>query len=267
METMVTNQANPQPHQPVAALGKLTIGALVGIALVMFYLQTVVFGEFDPVGALMGVLPLAFAGLIITGWRWSPVLGVLTGGVLLAIIGPELHHILTSPSDSMFAPVVILIALILMAIGAGIGATVQNYRRSVAQRLAPRWLPAGVAALVGLCLGAILVAAIPQTSASAGVSTEVMAQLPAVVVYNFSFEQKEIRARVGETVMLRLENHDAATHSFDIDELNIHAPILPHQASVALFKPTRPGSYTFYCAPHYDRASGEGMKGTLIVEP
>lgn len=267
METMGMNQSNQRTHQPLAALGKLTIVALVGIALVMFYLQTVVFGEFDPVGAMMGVLPLVFAGLVATGWRWTPALGALTGGALLAIIGPELHHIFASPSDGMFAPAVILLALILIGVGAGIGATVQNYRRSVAERSAPRWLSTALAALAGLCLGAVLVAAIPQASAGAGVSAEVMAQLPAVVVHNFAFEQKEIRAKVGETVILRLENHDSATHSFDIDELNVHAPILPNQTSLALFKPTQPGIYTFYCAPHYDKSSGEGMKGTLIVEP
>lgn len=267
METVAMNQSNQRAHPPLAALGKLTLTALVGIALVMFYLQTVVFGEFDPVGAMMGVLPLVFAGLVATGWRWTPALGALTGGALLAIIGPELHHIFASPSDGMFAPVVVLLALILIAAGAGIGATIQNYRRPAVERLAPRGLSTSLAALTGLCLGAILVAAIPQTSASAGISAEVMAQLPAVVVHNFAFEQKEIRAKVGETVILRLENHDSATHSFDIDELNVHAPILPNQTSVALFKATQLGTYTFYCAPHYDKARGEGMKGTLIVEP
>lgn len=30
---------------------------------------------------------------------------------------------------------------------------------------------------------------------------------------------------------------------------------------------TAPQPGTFYCTPHYDRATGEGTKGTLIVEP
>ena len=40
----------------------------------------------------------------------------------------------------------------------------------------------------------------------------------------------------------------------------------PGEASLTLFKPTQPGSYIFYCTPHYNKATGEGMKGTLIVE-
>lgn len=37
--------------------------------------------------------------------------------------------------------------------------------------------------------------------------------------------------------------------------------------SLALFKADTPGTYIFYCAPHYNKASGSGMHGTLIVEP
>ena len=32
-------------------------------------------------------------------------------------------------------------------------------------------------------------------------------------------------------------------------------------------KPTEPGTYTFYCRPHADKAARTGMVGTLIVEP
>jgi plastocyanin len=64
----------------------------------------------------------------------------------------------------------------------------------------------------------------------------------------------------------RLENADRAGHSFDIDELGGHAPMPAGQSGSALFRPATPGTYTFYCAPHHDKASGQGMKGTLIVE-
>ncbi len=69
----------------------------------------------------------------------------------------------------------------------------------------------------------------------------------------------------GETVALRLENNDAGAHSFDIDELNVHAPMPAGKIALALFTPTTPGSYTFYCGvPGHIEA---GMKGTLVVEP
>jgi plastocyanin len=41
----------------------------------------------------------------------------------------------------------------------------------------------------------------------------------------------------------------------------------PGKSSLALFTPTEPGTYTFYCQPHADKAAGTGMVGTLIVEP
>jgi plastocyanin len=72
--------------------------------------------------------------------------------------------------------------------------------------------------------------------------------------------------RAGELVALRLENADQAPHSFDVDELGVHAPIPVGQSGVAIFRPSAPGTYTFYCAPHFDKASGQGMKGTLIVQ-
>ena len=97
-------------------------------------------------------------------------------------------------------------------------------------------------------------------------SPETLASLPALTAANFTFSQPEIRVKVGETVALRLENADSEGHSFDIDEFAVHALMPSGEASLALFKPTQPGSYTFYCTPHYSKETGQGMKGTLIVE-
>ena len=66
---------------------------------------------------------------------------------------------------------------------------------------------------------------------------------------------------------LALANSEAAAHSFDVDELNVHVPMPGDSDSLALFIAPTPGTYTFYCAPHYDKATGSGMRGTLIVEP
>jgi plastocyanin len=93
-----------------------------------------------------------------------------------------------------------------------------------------------------------------------------LASLPAHTAANFTFSQPEIHMKAGETVALRLENADSEGHSFDIDELGVHALIPSGEASLALLKPTQPGSYTFYCTPHYSKETGQGMKGTLIVE-
>lgn len=74
-----------------------------------------------------------------------------------------------------------------------------------------------------------------------------------------------MHASVGETVALWIDNTDGAAHSFDIDAFNVHLPLTPGMGSLALFKPTQAGTYTFYCrVPGHAEA---GMKGTLIVAP
>jgi uncharacterized cupredoxin-like copper-binding protein len=135
----------------------------------------------------------------------------------------------------------------------------------VAERQAPRWLTPFLVGMATFVLGASLVAAIPQAEAAAGVSPEALAQLPTLATANYRFDTAELRARVGETVALRLENKDSSAHSFDIDALKVHAPMPAGKPALALFTPTAPGTYMFYCdVPGHTEA---GMVGTLIVEP
>jgi plastocyanin len=253
-------------RQPLAALGKLTVAALVGIALAVVYVLAAVFGEVNPMGLAFSGLPLIAAGVMLVGWRWTPALGALVGLLLLAMIAPMAPFMLADPGSATFAPVLIVLTLSAVAVVLGISTTVQNYRRAATDRRAPRWLAAALAGLAGLVVGAILIGMAPRADATSGVSPEVLAQLPALVAKDFAFGQREIRVKAGETVALRLENGDPEGHFFDVDELNVHAPIPAGKQGLALFKPTKPGAYTFYCAPHYSKETGEGMKGTLIVE-
>ena len=96
-------------------------------------------------------------------------------------------------------------------------------------------------------------------------SAEALAQLPALRTEHYRFDQPEIRTKVGQTVALRLENNDTGGHSFDIDELNVHAPMPAGKPALALFTPNKPGTNTFYCDVPGHRDAG--MVGTLIVEP
>lgn len=157
-----------------------------------------------------------------------------------------------------------LIGLAITALVAGLGATVQNYRLPAAERRLPRWVPWTLTAMLGLFLGAVIAASIPRASGPQ-IDPVVLAELPAVPIS--AFNGGEIRVRAGELTALRLENTDPVAHSFDVDELNVHVAMPGNSDSMALFKADTPGTYTFYCAPHYDKASGSGMHGTLIVEP
>ena len=93
----------------------------------------------------------------------------------------------------------------------------------------------------------------------------ILATLPAVTLENFA-PDKAVRVKAGETIALRLENPSGGAHACVGDELGVNVYMPAGQNSLALFKATKPGTYTFYCTPHYNKATGEGMKGTLIVE-
>ncbi len=131
--------------------------------------------------------------------------------------------------------------------------------------VASRWLRGFLIGTAALVLGASLGATIPPSDATAGVSAEALAQLPALVSRRNRFNQAELRARVGEIVALRLENSDTAGHYFDIDELNVHVAMPSGKPALALFTPTTPGTYTFYC--HVPGHREAGMVGTLVAAP
>jgi uncharacterized cupredoxin-like copper-binding protein len=268
MEASITGTpSRARVRKPLAALGKLATGALVGLGMVFGYAQ-IVFGGFDPMLTGVAVAMLIVAGVVTVGWRWAPALGaVLTlviGGMLLVPAAGTIIFGLTHPTDSMFILMVLLLPLLALAIAAGISATVQNYRS--AERRTPRGLPTALTALAGLIAGAVLVGVIAKPTEAVGVTPEVLAGLPGVTLE--AFNKGEVRVKAGEMVALRLENTDGASHSFDVDELNVHALMPSSKNSLALFKTAQPGTYTFYCGipGHYDKASGEGMHGTLIVE-
>ncbi|CAN5347251.1 hypothetical protein BH24GEM3_BH24GEM3_15460 [soil metagenome] len=264
-----THAPRPRIRVPLSAIGKITLVTMLGVVLAAACIGKIMFsvsGHIDPMVVAFMAVPLVMAGLIATGWRWTPLLGTLAGGLLLAALAPHLPSVMAIPSDPMFAPFVVLLALAAVGVPAGIGATVQNYRRAAWERRAPRWLAGALAGVAGTVAGVLLMAALAPVGSASGISPEALSELPALTTENFVFDQAEIRVTAGELVMLRLENADPVTHSFDVDELDVHV-VMPHgQTALAVFKPTEPGSYTFYCAPHYDKKTGHGMKGTLIVE-
>jgi nitrite reductase (NO-forming) len=262
-------QTAVQECAPLSALNKVTAAALVGGALSLVYVQAVFIKELVPPLTTFVVLETIAASLIVGvpvgRWRWTPLLATLFGFLALAGNSGPILYDLTHPANfHLFAYMVVAVILTLVALVAGVAATVQNYRHPAAERHAPRGLSAMLVGVAVLGLGAILTAAIPQ-GMGMSVSPEVLADLPALATPGFNFDQPELRARAGETVALRLDNTHTAPHSFDIDELNIHVPIPAGDSSLALFKPATPGTYTYYCSVPGHRELG--MEGTLVVEP
>ena len=258
-------------RQPLSALGRLTAATLLATATIFGAMLLFVLNDAAPMLIPPVLVLLIGAAVIATGWRWTPLVGTALLGLLsVALLAPSIGMIvqeLRTPGMPMGPLLMLLIPTMLIGASAGVATTVQNYRRAPAERRAPRWLALVLCAIIGLSVGAAGLHAMAAPAGGAGVSQEVLATLPAVATKNFAFDQRELRVKAGELAALRLTNADEASHSFDVDALNVHTLMLPGQDAVALFRPNEPGSYTFYCAPHYNPATGEGMRGTLIVTP
>jgi plastocyanin len=260
----------PQVRLRQPTLRLITVGALVVNALVFGYdmLQ-----NGSNALNLSHVFPtLVIAGLVAWRRRWTPALGAFLSFALFVEGSIFLGDTLRQPASAAdFAFGAIFLASALVGLIAGVGATVQNYRavrnRPFVDQAAPGWAYPFVIALAALVVGGSVTTAIQPRGTLPGVSPEALAELPALTTKDYLFTQPEIRAKVGETVALRLDNADTSTHYLDIDELNVHAIMPTGKPNLALFKPTQPGTYTFYCHPHANKDTGEGMVGKLIVEP
>ena len=259
----------PLARQPLTALGKLTVAALLGLVLLSIYVQALIFGQVETALIVYVAVMLSAAGLVagypLGGWRWTPLLGALLSGAIVGGNSPTVIHDLMHPeSFQLFVVVVVSVALAVVGLVAGSGAAAQNY--GLAQRRTPRWFPGALAGLAGICLGAALVAAIPREAAGSSISPEMLAGLPTLVAPGgFKFDRSVIQAKTGETLALRLDNTSTTEHSFDIDELNVHVAMPRGKSSLALVRPAKPGMYTFYCSLPGHRANG--MVGKLIVTP
>ncbi len=251
-------QSQKRSRSPLPALSKLTIIAMVGIALSYAYLVVVVIGAFVPM-IMVSPIALVLAGIVATGRRWAPLVAAL---VCIAGLVPEVLVLpghFDDPAPVFILNVLLTPPLFLVAILAGIGATVHNYRRAADPR-APRWLPAALCVVGGVILGGSVVAARPHNDALL-LSPDELAVLPTVTTRAFAFDRPEIQARVGEPVALRLQNDDSVAHRFDLDAFNVHVSMFRDEQSVAFFVPTHVGSYTFRC----NLPGHEAMQGTVIV--
>jgi plastocyanin len=262
-QSSAATRIHPPARPPVAAIGKLTMAALLGLPLLIS--SDLVVHGLTMTGLLFTGIALVLAGtvsgLIATGWRWAPLLGAALYALMLLTSVPVILAALSHPSDTyLFAFNVIFLALTAVGMGAGIGATVQNYRRA-ANRPAPRWLAAGLAGLAGVVLGAILVAALAGAGTDTGVSSQALATLPSFTAQNSQFAPATLNAHIGQPVALRLDNRDGTPHTFTIHELNVDVSMPAGKSALALFTATKAGVYSITCDFH------PAMQATLTVSP
>lgn len=253
---------------PASALGKITAATMVIMSAMLVYLMVAIIGQVIPPLVVFAGVGLALAAFIATGVRWAPAPAAVVAVAMFVLNWEPMFAALANPSGglTMFALAAILIPALVVGIIAGIATTVQNYRRAAEERRAPRGTKAVLLALTGAIAGAIAVAAMPAPGISAGIDPATYNALPALGAKNFEFDQKELRVKAGETVAMKLTNADGEAHFLDIDELNVHAPIPAGKSGLAVFKPAKPGTYTFYCHPHASPDKKDGMVGRIVVE-
>jgi plastocyanin len=201
-----TTQKGILSRQPVATLGKLTAGALLGDALAFAALLLTILlatgGMVLPL-LIVAIALLIVAAIVVTGVRWTPLLGTLAGlGTLMGGVFTQQYFVyhLTHPAEGLpFLLSLLICVFALVAICAGIGATVQNYRDT--ERHTPSWLPTPLAALGGFVLGALLVALLVQTTPAAGSTTSVNGE-SAVHMGVSNFAQSSVTVPKGSKLML-----------------------------------------------------------------
>lgn len=246
----------------LSPLGKVTV---VTSAITALTLLTIFFSfKADPPIIVVASLSLLGAGLTAVGLRWAPALASLVAGALLAAFFPVVAVVVVDPTDPGYGHVMLTALSALITVFTGASATWIGYRRP--DWSAPRWVGSVLGALFTLWLGATFVASLSTTGAAAAIAPAAAEAMITVQAQHGHFLQPEIRVKAGQLVAVRLENLDEMNHTFTIDELGVNALLPSKQTNVAIFKADKPGTYTIYCVPHYNKKSGQGMKMTLIVE-
>lgn len=257
-------------RQPLSALGKVTAAALLGITVLCGIIWG--FTGAHATGLLiLTIILLLGTGLVASGIRWTPLLGTLLGGAVMIIFAGEpyvIYH-LTQPKGLFvfFVIILLIFACAVVALGAGISATVQNYRRG--ERRAPRWLASALTGVAGVVIGAILIAAIAQPTVSTSSTTT--NGVPAVHLGPSSFIQSSVTIAKGSQLLLVDDGsflHILANGTWQngqpVRSKEQNAPIVNNiqvsGGSVEIGPFTTAGTYHIYCTVH------QGMNLEIIVQ-
>lgn len=265
-------------RQLLTKAGKIAVGGLLAatilcglIALVL----TLAMGAPSRDIIIITVALLVCTILIASGMRWLQLVGTLASIYFLYFTAnePFVSESLANPQAKVgggyghFMGDVIIIACILVGIGAGIAATLQNFRQS---RQMPRWLPAILSAIVGIALGAMYIGAIIQPAAVAS-STTFTNGVPTVHMTAGNFSESSVTIPKGSQLMLvddtssiHILDNGTWQHNTPEPAREAGAPLVSNiqmnHNSVEIGPFTVAGTYHIYCAVH------PGMQLTIIVQ-
>ena len=243
---------------------------VVVVGLVGFIISVLVLGA----GVVLdepadGVFAIVFAGVaavvafaVARAGRWALYLAIVAGLAGFALTGPFIATSITSP-DSFFeftSTIIGVPSLLLVVVGA-IVALVQYRRescRTQATALETNLFRGGAAALT-------VVAAISAVLTVTGMDSVSAADRQGAVVVRMektSFPDEMINVKANSANKLVVENEDAFSHTFTVDDLDIDVKFGPGDEKLIRVEGAAPGSYEFRCT----LVGHESMEGMLIVE-
>ena len=257
---------------PLAALGRVTVAALLGGGIASFLLALTIGFPDNTALLIVAASLLVCAGLVAIGWRWIPLLAALMSAVMLFMISrqPFVSLHLTHPQSAGFAAFVfdvLIIGFLVVVLGAGIGAVVQNYRQT--ERRTPRWLTPALTGVAGVVIGTILIGAISPSATTSTVSAT--SGEPTVHMGVNSFLQSSVTVPKGSKLLL-VDNgsflHILANGSWQNDTPKpaneAGAPAVNNVqvtgGSIEIGPFNTTGTYHIYCSVH------PGMELTVIVQ-
>lgn len=273
-------------YRALSALTKVTLAALLGNALAYtaFQLFALLLSRvFLPMFFIGSILAVVAAGLVATRWRWTPALGaalvLMTSTIFFSV--PTIQYYFTHPGNgpAYFIAGVASQACALIAVVAGFGATLQNYRTSspglsarASVRPAPSWLRPLLTALSGVVIGmslvALIVAANPQASSASSTTTGE----PTVHMSVGNFVQNVVLVPKGSKLLIVndttvehiLQNGSWTSSGTVVTPVEPGAPVLHNVdskgGSLEIGPFNSAGIFHIYCIIH------RGMNLTIVVQ-
>ena len=273
---MTTNMT--PPADPVASdssgtarwVGLATLGFVLAAAAPALLIVAALFWGLDTddiaffaIGVVLGA-----AGAVLIRSRRTPLrILALVFALAIAALYFWMAFGLGSPASFFdFVCGVLLVAGVLLALGAGIAYVVTARRTSartsagMGERRAVLGVAAGVV-LLAVVSGILTLAGRETLSAQEKASADVVIDMS-----DFEFDQDSYAVVPGATVLVK--NSDPFRHTFTIDALDIDVALNPGSEKLVKM-PDKPGTYVLYCEPHTedpDDPGADDMAAVLTID-
>ncbi len=217
---------------------------------------------------------LEAAGFVASGVRWAPWLGSLVALAVMVFLfvlplgASALRH--PTADVARFSELVIMYALAVIALVAGVAAAIQNYHST--ERRAPRWLGSLLSGLSGLAGGMIVVALLIAASPQSASTSTATGGMPTVHMAGSDFLTNVVLIPKGEKLLLVdddsiehiIQNGSWTPSGTTQASAEPGAPVVHNLdikgRSVTIGPFTTAGVFHLYCMIH------RGMNLTIVVQ-